>query len=114
MLHLIKILNGRVGVPEPERLSLTAAVSVKYGNLITVKDGAATLFTASATALPTHLVLADSESKTPLCAPISPDMRFEVKLAAAPDAMTVGSEYLLTSDGEEKKYNVDGNHDIVI
>ena len=99
MFHLIKILNGRIGVPEPERISLTTAVTVKYGSPITVKSGVATPVTASTTARPTHLVLADSDGKELRAARISPEMLFEVKLSAAPSFMTVGTEYLLSADG---------------
>ncbi len=99
MFHLIKILNGRIGVPEPHRIKLTAPVSVKYGALAIVKDGALTPFTATATALPTHLILADSEDSAVLAAPITPDMLFEAKVSVAPTAMTVGTEYLLNADG---------------
>ena len=99
MFHLTKILNGRTGVPEPQRVSLGSAVTVKYGTLAIIKDGALIAFNASSTALPTHLILADSEGKEVLAAPITPDMRFEVKASASPAAMTVGTEYLLNADG---------------
>ncbi len=99
MFHLVKILNGRVGVPEPERITLTAAATVSYGTPVIIKGGALTKMSNASTALPTHLVLADSTGKTVLAAPISPDMVFEVPVSAAPTAMAVGSEYLLSADG---------------
>lgn len=99
MFHLIKILNGRQGVPEPERITLASAATVKYGSLAIIKGGTLTPFTASATALPTHLILKDSMGTEVLAARISPEMHFEVKLSAAPDSMTVGTEYLLSADG---------------
>ena len=99
MFHLIKILNGRMGVPEPERIRLSSAITVKYGTLAIIKDGALTPMSAASTSLPTHLILADSEGTVVLASPITPDMRFEAKLSAAPTAMTVGSEYLLNTDG---------------
>ena len=99
MFHLIKILNGRIGVPEPERITLASEISVKYGMLAILKNGTLTPMSATATSLPTHLILADSTGCTVLAAPISPDMLFEVKLSASPDAMSVGGEYLLTADG---------------
>ena len=100
MFHLIKILNGRISVPEPERIALTANTTVEYGTLITVKDGVATLFNAASTSLPTHLVLADSTGKNVLAARVSPDMVFEAPVSATPTAMIVGGEYLLSSDGK--------------
>lgn len=99
MFHLTKILNGRIGVPEPQRILLSTAVTVKYGMLAIIKDGALTVFNASSTALPTHLILSDSEGREVLAAPVTPDMRFEVKTSASPAAMTVGTEYLLNADG---------------
>ena len=99
MFHLSKILNGRIGVPEPERIALSTAATVKYGTLAIIKGGALTVFDATATALPTHLILSDSEGKEVLAAPISLDMIFEAKTSASPTAMAVGSEYLLSSDG---------------
>ena len=99
MFHLIKILNGRVGVPEPERIALSSEVNVKYGTLAILKNGTLTPFTAGSTALPTHLILADSTGHSVLAAPLSPDMLFEAKLSSSPDAMSVGGEYLLTADG---------------
>ncbi|MBE6655967.1 MAG: hypothetical protein E7609_03720 [Ruminococcaceae bacterium] len=99
MFHLIKILNGRIGVPEPERITLTTATSARYGTLAILKDGALTPFTATSSALPTHLILKDSTGNEVLAASITPDMLFEVKVSAAPTAMTVGTEYLLSADG---------------
>ena len=101
MFHLIKILNGRIGVPEPERIALTASVTVEYGTPVTIKGGTLVKTDAAATALPTHLILADAANTSEvLAAPISPEMIFEVPAGAAPTAMTVGSEYLLSADGK--------------
>lgn len=101
MFHLIKILNGRAGVPEPERVSLTAPVTVEYGTPVVIKGGTLVKADASLAALPTHLVLCDAKNASEvLVSPISPEMVFEVPAAAIPTAMTVGSEYLLSSDGK--------------
>ena len=99
MFHLVKILNGRVGVPEPEHITLSAAATVSYGTPVIIKGGTLTKMSNAATSLPTHLVLADSTQKEVLVAPISSEMVFEVPVASAPTAMTVGSEYLLSADG---------------
>ncbi len=100
MLHLIKILNGRIGVPEPERITLASAVTVKYGMPVSIKGGVLTPVTSTSTVLPTHLILKDSTEKEVLAARISPEMRFEIKLSADPASMTVGTEYLLSTDGD--------------
>ena len=101
MFHLIKILNGRIGVPEPERIPLSSAVTVEYGTPVLIKGGTLTKIDASATALPSHLILADAkDAREVLASPITPEMVFEVPVNALPTAMTVGSEYLLSTDGK--------------
>lgn len=101
MFHLIKILNGRAGVPEPERIPLTSPVNVEYGTPVVIRGGALTKCDATATALPTHIILADAKNESEvLASPISPEMLFEVPASASPTAMTVGSEYLLSTDGK--------------
>ncbi len=100
MFHLIKILSGRIGVPEPERIPLSSAVSVSYGTPVIIAGGTLSVMGPSATSLPTHLVLADSDGSEVLAAAISPDMVFEVPAATSPASMTVGTEYLLSSNGK--------------
>ena len=99
MFHLAKILNGRIGVPEPERIPLNAAVTVTYGSLAVIKDGTLSPVSATSTTLPTHLILADSEGNEVLAAVITPEMIFEAKVTADPSAMKAGAEYLLSTDG---------------
>ena len=99
MFHLLKILNGRTGVPEPSRIALTSAATVKYGTPVIISNGTLTKMSASSTALPTHLVLADSEGKEILATPIFPEMVFEVPLGAAATTLVEGKEYLVASDG---------------
>ena len=95
MFHLTKILNGRIGVPEPERIVLDASVSVSYGTPVILKEGTLEVMSASSTALPTHLILKDSDGKEILAGRVTPEMVFEVPLTSAPTAMKVGGEYLL-------------------
>ena len=99
MFHLAKILNGRIGVPEPERIPLNAAVTVTYGSLAVIKDGTLSPVSATSATLPTHLILADSEGNEVLAAVITPEMIFEAKVTADPSAMKAGAEYLLSTDG---------------
>lgn len=98
MFHMIKILGGRIGVPEPERITLESAVSVKYGTPVRIVGGTLTKTDATATALPTHVTLADSEGKEVLVAALSPEMIFEVPASADPTGMKIGTEYLLGAD----------------
>lgn len=99
MFHLLKILNGRTGVPEPSRITLSAAASVKYGTPVIISGGTLTKMSAASTALPTHLVLADSEGKEVLATPIFPEMVFEVPVATSPASLAEGKEYLISADG---------------
>ena len=101
MFHLIKILNARTGTPEPMRIPLSTPATVEYGTPVLIKGGTLAKCDAAATALPTHLILADAVNESEvLASPISPEMVFEVPASALPTAMTVGSEYLLGADGK--------------
>ena len=99
MFHLLKILNGRTGVPEPSRITLSSAASVKYGTPVIISGGTLTKMSAASTALPTHLVLADCEGNEVLATPIFPEMVFEVSAAVSPASLVEGKEYLLSADG---------------
>lgn len=99
MLHLIKILSGRIGVPEPERIALESEVTVTYGTPVILKDGVLEVASASSTALPTHLILKDSVGKEILACRILPEMIFEVPVSASPVSMKVGGEYQLGANG---------------
>lgn len=100
MFHLIRILNGRTGTPEPTRVPLSAAVTVRYGTPVIIKNGTLTPMSTSAASLPTHLILANAENKTEVLAtPISPDMLFEVPASAVPSGMKAEGEYLVADDG---------------
>lgn len=100
MFHLIKILNGRIGVPEPMRVPLTTPATVRYGMPVVIKSGVLSPMNSTATSLPTHLILADGEAVSEvLAAPITSEMLFEVPLAAAPTGMKAEGEYLVSDDG---------------
>ena len=100
MFHLTKILNGRANVPECERIPLYSEVTVPYGTPVSIRGGTLTVADGTATALPTHILLADASGEdSVLVAPITGDMIFEVPVTASPAAMAVGTEYLLSSDG---------------
>ena len=99
MFTLIKIENSGRNVPEPLRLAVSAAVNAPYGTPLSVKGGTATPLTASTTAAATHILLANANGTSLLCARVTPDMVFEVPLSAAPSAMKVGTEYALSADG---------------
>ena len=100
MFHLIKILNARTGAPEPMRIPLASAATVQYGMPVSIKKGVLTAMNSASTSLPTHLILKDGKNTSEVLAtPITPEMIFEVPASAAPTAMEVGGEYLLSGDG---------------
>ena len=99
MFHLIKILNGRIGVPEPERITLETSVNVKYGTPVIIKDGSLEVMSGISISIPTHYILKDSSGNEVLAGRITPDTIFEVPAAGTPSAMKVGTEYILGSNG---------------
>lgn len=100
MFHLIKILNSRIGVPEPTKVALTTPATVRYGMPVLIKNGVLSPMNGSSAALPTHLILADATSASEVLAtPITPEMLFEVPLSAAPSGMKTEGEYLIAEDG---------------
>ena len=100
MFHLIKILNSRIGVPEPAKIALSTPATVRYGMPVLIKNGTLTPMSGSSTALPTHLILADGTSVSEVLAtPITPEMLFEVPLSVAPTGMKAEGEYLIAEDG---------------
>ena len=100
MFTLIKILGSGKGVPEPKRITLTEAVSVRYGTPAVLADGRLTPVTSASTSPATHLLMADCEGSEALVARITPDMIFETRLSGSPEGLREGTEYLLTADGE--------------
>jgi len=99
MYKLIKILNAGINVPEPVRITLDSAVTVSRGMPVIISGGALTVLSDKATSLPTHVTLAPVDGKEVLCFAVTPDMVFETTASAAPTAMKVGNEYLLSADG---------------
>lgn len=102
MFKLIKMTGSRINVPEPEKLTLSTALTAKAGVPLSVTGGAATVLSDTTTALPTHILLKKATAeKEVLAFRVTPGMIFEVPASATPSAMTTGSEYVLSSDGEK-------------
>ena len=99
MYKLIKITNTGTNVPEPMRLPLSEAASCERAVPFYTENGILTPVNASATRLPTHMTICEVNGKDVLCYEITPQMVFGVKTASSPDAMTVGTEYVLSADG---------------
>ena len=99
MFQLIKIQNGRIGVPEPQRITLESAVEVTYGTPVIISGGVLTKLTDTATSLPTHLTLASTDGKDVLVAAITPEMVFETTVNGDASSLTVGTEYLADATG---------------
>lgn len=104
MFDLRKIINGRLNVPEPEFLPVTASEEYKEGEALTLSSGKLTK--ASGTTKPTHIAAktytAPATGAEPLpCFRIDKSMRFEapVTFSSTPNALVVGSKVTLGTDG---------------
>ena len=100
MYKLIKINNARANVPEPVSVRLTAEASAKRAMPVIIADGTLTVASGASETLPTHVTLAPVSGKVALCYELTPEAVLEVAVDGDPKAMTVGTEYLLSSDGE--------------
>jgi hypothetical protein len=100
MFKLIKILNGRMNVPEPEFLPITTAEEYKEGETLKLASGKVTK--ASGTTAPSLIALG-TESKGGLLpvARIDPSMVFEVPVtySSTPNAIVLGTKLTITDDG---------------
>ncbi len=101
MFKLIKINNARINVPEPVRLTLGSSVTLERGTPVILKGGTLSAVTAASEALPTHVTLAPVNGTEALVYELTPDAVLEVTVSGSPTALTVGEEYLLTSDGKQ-------------
>ena len=100
MFNLIKILNGRMNVPEPEFLPVTASEEYKEGEALKIASGKVTK--ASGTTVPTHIALG-VEAKGGLLpvARIDRTMVFEVPVtySSTANAIVLGTKLTITDDG---------------
>lgn len=100
MFHLVRILNGRINVPEPQRIALKTTTDAQCGDLVLITNGNATIITNLSPVLPTHYVFAKKSDTELLAAAVTPEMVFETTVSDSPASMTVGNEYLLSEDGK--------------
>ena len=99
MFRLIKILNSAQNVPEPQRMRLGSAVTLKSGIPLLLQNGTVAPVTGDTASLPTHVALADCTDATEVVLyPISPDMVFEVPVEGTVSALKTGNEYLVGND----------------
>jgi hypothetical protein len=95
MFKLVKILNGRINVPEPEFLPAPSSVTVKEGMTLNVASGAFTKTTSK----PTHIAM-KTQTKASEELPamrVDSNMVFEVATSSA-GSIVVGSKLALGSD----------------
>ena len=102
MFNCIKIINGRINVPETESLPTTAGETYAEGEALVLSGGKLT----KATGKPTHISLADytapaSGQKDLPCYRIAPNMVFEVPVSFSETAVAivVGSKLKVDTDG---------------
>lgn len=102
MFNLIKIINGRINVPEPEYLPTTPSEEYVEGEALVISAGKLT----KATGKPTHIALktysapATDNEDLPV-ARIDKNMVFEAPVTYSSNAVAValGSKLTLASDG---------------
>lgn len=104
MFNLIKIVNGRINVPEPEYLPTTASEVYSEGEALVISSGKLTK--ASATTRPTHIAMKDyaapaADSIELPVARIDNNMIFEapVTYSAEAKAIALGTKLTLATDG---------------
>ena len=100
MYNLIKITSSGVNVPEHVRLTLATEASLERAMPFYLENGALVPVTAATTHLPTHMTVKAVDGKDVLCYEILPQMVFSVKASGDPTAMTIGTEYVLSENGE--------------
>lgn len=101
MFRLLKIENGRMNVPEPEYLDVTAGEAVEVGEALTLASGAITK--CAATTAPAYIAMgvkrADDTNRTiPVCR-VEKNQVYAVPVTAAPTALKVGDKVTLYADG---------------
>ena len=101
MFNCIKIINGRINVPETESLPTTAGETYAEGEALVLSGGKLT----KATGKPTHISLADytapaSGQKDLPCYRIASNMVFDVPVtfSETAKAIVVGSKLALAAD----------------
>lgn len=104
MFNLIKIVNGRINVPEPEYLPTTASETYTEGEALVLSSGKLTK--ASGTTKPTHIALksyvapATGNKELPV-ARIDKNMVFKAPVTYSETAVAVvlGSKLTLATNG---------------
>lgn len=101
MFNLIKIENGRMNVPEPVYLEVTASEAVEYGEALVLSSGKLTK--CGAKVKPTHIamgsVAADATKRIIAAARVEANQLYEVPVTAAPTSLTAGDKVTLHTDG---------------
>ncbi len=101
MFNLIKIENGRMNVPEPEVLEVTASEAVVYGEALVLSSGKLTK--CAATTAPAFIAMgavaaAATNRKIAVCR-VEKNQVYEVPVNATPTSLNVGDKVTLHTDG---------------
>ena len=101
MFRLVKNLHSGHNAPEPMRVTLSTPVTQGRGILFTLENGEMVKATATSKSIPTHLLLSDAVEDTEiLCTLIPVGAVFSTAVTEEPADLKVGSEYMLSADGE--------------
>ncbi len=95
MFKLVKILNGRTNVPEPEMHG--KGPSIREGQACRIQSGVLT--PASGTTVPDHIALGADTEKGVACYAITGDMIFEVPCSGDPSTLAAGDKVTIETDG---------------
>lgn len=91
MFRIVKILNGRVNVPEPVKMPASTSANYAFGDALKLSSGV--LAQCAATDKPEYIAMESASGVSALLvAPVSSDMVFEVPVTAAPTSLKVGNK----------------------
>ena len=101
MIRLVKIINGRTNVGEPEKKTVTASETYSYGEALKISSGALTK--CAATDSPLYISAEDyiapaTGARKISVFPVSSDMIFETKVTASPSSLKLGDKVTLGTD----------------
>lgn len=101
MFKLLKMVDARLNVPEPEYQEVTAAEGVAMGEALVLSSGKLTKCTG--TTKPTHISMGvksatDTNRVIPACR-VESNQIYEVPVTATPSSLAPGSKVTIHTDG---------------
>ena len=101
MFKLLKMVDARLNVPEPEYQEAKTGEAIEMGEALVLSAGKLTK--CSGTTIPTHIAMgiktADAaDRRMPVCR-LSPNQIYEVPVMASPTALVPGVKVTIHTDG---------------